>query len=193
MNILLLPSSSSPPILLLPAPRPVSGKWYILAPLLALAGGVFGIFGAFFTELFHGSLLGAYFGAPIIEESLKPSGLYFMLAKWPRVLRNQFYTAGLAALAGIAFALIENLVYLHIYVKAPSHQLILFRYTACVGIHALCSFIFGLGIYRKLLASIRGEINFLSSGKRYFFTAMALHSLFNITVTVIQLWLKWPN
>jgi hypothetical protein len=179
--------------LLLAAPRPATRKWLLLAPLLALAGGVFGIFGAFLTEISHASLLSAYLAAPIIEEALKPSGLYLMLAKWPRVLRNQLYTAGLAALGGIAFAIIENLVYLNIYIKAPSPQIILFRYTACVGIHSVCSFIFGLGINQKLMASIRGETAFLSCGKRFFFAAMGLHSLFNITVTVLQVWLKWLN
>jgi RsiW-degrading membrane proteinase PrsW (M82 family) len=191
MNIHLLPSSDSPPILLLPAPKPVAKKWHGLALLLALVGGVFGILGAFLTEVTHSSLLGAYFAAPIIEEALKPSGLYLMLAKWPRVLRNQFYIASLSALAGITFSLIENLVYLNIYIREPTPQLIVFRYTACVGIHAICSFIFGLGINQKFLASIRGETSFLSYGKRFFFTAMVLHSLFNITVTILQLWPKW--
>jgi RsiW-degrading membrane proteinase PrsW (M82 family) len=191
MNILLLPTSSSPPVLLLPAPRPVPGKWRILAPFLALGGGVFGILGAFVTETFHGSILGAYLAAPIIEETLKPSGLYLILAKWPRLLKNQIYIASLAALGGIVFALVENLVYLYIYIPDPSPQIVLFRYTACVGIHAICSFIFGLGINQKLLASIRGETKLLSYGKRFYFTAMALHSLFNITVTVLQLGFNW--
>ena len=191
MNIHLLPPSSSPPLLLLPAPRPLTGKWHIWALLLALAGGVFGVLGAFFTELSHTSLLSAFVAAPIIEEGLKPSGLYLLLAKWPRVLRSQIYTASLAALGGIVFALIENQVYLNIYIRDPSPEVILFRYTACIGVHAACSFIFGLGINRKLLDSIRGETRFLSCGKRFFFSAMALHSLFNITVTVLQLWLGW--
>lgn len=191
MNILLLPPSSSTPVLLLPAARPVPGKWRILAPLLALGGGVFGILGAFVTEAFHGSIMGAYLAAPIIEEILKPSGLYLILAKWPRLLKNQIYVASLAALGGIVFALVENLVYLHIYIPDPSPQVVLFRYTACVGIHAVCSFIFGLGINQKLLASIRGETKLLSYGKRFFFAAMALHSLFNLTVTVLQLGLNW--
>jgi RsiW-degrading membrane proteinase PrsW (M82 family) len=192
MNILLLPTSSSPPLLLLPAPKPISRKWYIWAPLLALSGGIFGIFGALLTEVSHASILGAYFAAPIIEETLKPSGLYLILAKWPRALRKPLYTAGLAALAGAAFAIIENLVYLNIYIPDPSSQIIIFRYTACLGVHALCSFIFGLGINRSLLDSVRGKTRFLSYGKRYFFSAMAIHSLFNITMTVLQIGLNWP-
>jgi RsiW-degrading membrane proteinase PrsW (M82 family) len=162
-----------------------------VAPLLALVGGVFGTLGAIYNEALHGSFFLAYFGAPIIEESLKPAGLYLMLAKWPRVLRNRLYTAFLATLAGVTFAVLENLVYLNIYVEDPTPQLILWRYTACIGIHAICSFIFGLGINRSLLASVRGEIKFLSYGKRFFFTAMALHSIYNITVTVLNIWTGW--
>jgi RsiW-degrading membrane proteinase PrsW (M82 family) len=73
----------------------------------------------------------------------------------------------------------------------PSPQLILWRNTAGIGIHAICSFIFGLGINGTLLASIRGEIKFLSYGKRFFFTAMALHCIYNITVTVLNIWTGW--
>jgi RsiW-degrading membrane proteinase PrsW (M82 family) len=191
MSTLLLPPSRSQPILFLPLLKPVARKWYLLAPLLALVGGVFGALGAFYNEALHGSFLVAYFGAPIIEESLKPAGLYLMLAKWPRALRNRLYTASLAALAGITFAVLENLVYLNIYVKDPSPEIILWRYTACIGIHAVCSFIFGLGINRNFLASIKGEIKFLSYGKRFFFTAMALHSIYNITVTVLNIYTGW--
>jgi RsiW-degrading membrane proteinase PrsW (M82 family) len=191
MNTLLLPPSNRPPLLFLPLLRPVAKKWHLLALLLALAGGVFGIFGALYNEFLHGSILVAYVGAPIIEESLKPSGLYLMLAKWPRALRNQWYTALLSAVAGVAFAIVENLFYLNIYIRHPNSELILWRYTVCIGLHAVCSFIFGLAINKRLLASVIGETGFLSYGKRFIFTAIALHSAYNIAVTVLQVWLKW--
>ena len=174
--------------------EPAPARWHILAPLIALCGGVFGILGAAYTELKYGSFLIAFVGAPIIEEALKPSGVYLLLAKWPKALRNQHYTAFLAALGGIAFALIENVVYLYVYYPrlSPNHAepsaiLVLWRYTVCVGIHAVCSFIFGLGINQKLLASVKGEIGFLSCGKRFFFTAIGLHSLYNIVVCLLEL------
>jgi RsiW-degrading membrane proteinase PrsW (M82 family) len=191
MNILLLPQRNSAEILLLPAPRPVSAKWHFLAPLIALAGGAFGILAAAYTEFLHGSLLVAFIGAPMIEEALKPLGVYLILAKWPRSLRNRFYTAFLAALSGIAFGIIENLVYLNIFIEEPSRQVILWRYSAGLSIHTLCSFIFGLGINQKLAASVKGEIKFLSYGKRFFVTAMVLHSLYNISVTVLATRLGW--
>jgi RsiW-degrading membrane proteinase PrsW (M82 family) len=142
--------------------------------------------GAFYTELLHGSFLVAFVGAPMIEEALKPSGVYFLLAKWPRALRTQGYTALLSMLGGIAFALIENVVYLNMYYAEHSSMLVLWRYTVGVGVHALCSFVFGWGINQRLLASIRGETKFLSYGKRFFITAIVLHSLYNVTVVLFQ-------
>jgi RsiW-degrading membrane proteinase PrsW (M82 family) len=191
MSTLLLPPSSKPPVLFLPLLKQVSRKWYVLAPLLALAGGCFGIFGAFITEILHASLFSAYVVAPIIEEGLKPSGVYLMAAKWPRVLRNQLYTALLAALGGACFALVENLVYLNIYIKDPSSQIVIWRYTVGLAVHTVCSFIFGWGINRKLIASINGETKFLSYGKRFFITAVVLHAVYNITVTILALSFKW--
>lgn len=164
--------------------KAVSTRWHILAPAIALCGGLFGIAGAAYNELVHGSFLVAFVGAPIIEEALKPSGVYLLLARWPRSLRNQPYTAFLTALGGIAFALIENIVYLKIYFPQPSTGLILWRYTVALGIHTVCSFIFGFGINQKLLASVKGEIRFLSTGKRFFLTAMVLHNLYNIAATL---------
>ncbi len=186
MNI--LPSPQSPdttPQVSIESPR-TSPRWRLLAPLVALLGGVFGIIGAIYTEALHGSLFAAYIGAPIIEESLKPAGVYFLLAKLPHVLKNQLYTAFLTSLGGITFALMENLVYFTIYVPEPSAHLIQWRYTVCIGVHAVCSFIFGLGINHKLVASINGETKFLSYGKRFFFTAMALHSIYNIGATIFE-------
>ena len=53
------------------APRARPGH-YVLAVLLALAGGVLGIFGAFFGELRAGlSPLIIFVGAPVIEEIVK--------------------------------------------------------------------------------------------------------------------------
>ncbi|MBI4295031.1 MAG: PrsW family intramembrane metalloprotease [Chloroflexi bacterium] len=169
-----------------PSERDERGRGYLLAIGLALAGGAFGIFGAFVQELQAGPLV-AFIGAPIIEESLKPAGVYLLLARWPHLLRNQLHTASLSALGGVAFSLIETIIYLYAYFPEHRGSLAIYRLSLALPLHTIASFIFGLGINQRLLASVKGEIPFLSVGKRFFFTAMALHAAYNIAVTIAQI------
>ncbi len=121
-----------------------------------------------------------FVGAPVIEEAVKPAGVYFLLVKRPTLLRNRWYTAFLSALAGLAFALVENLFYLHIYFPYHSPRLAVWRYTVCVAMHVTASFIAGFGINAKLLAAVHGAIRFLAFDKRFFIAAMVLHGLYNV-------------
>ena len=164
----------------------MSSKWRTLAPLIALGGGVLGILGAIIQELSHGSLLAAFVAAPMIEEIMKPAGVYILLVRWPKVLTSRLYTAFLAALGGLAFALVENIMYLQLYFPEHTQTLVVFRYSACLTMHMVCSFILGFGINQKLLASVRGEIPLLKGNKKFFFIPMIIHSLFNIMAVLIQ-------
>jgi len=121
----------------------------------------------------------------MIEESLKPCGVYLLLAKWPQALPNRLYTALLAALAGCAFGLVENVIYLKLYFPEHSHEMVLVRFTGSLTLHIVASFVFGLGINQKLMAAIKGEIPIFSTNKRFFITAMALHSAYNISVVAL--------
>lgn len=104
-----------------------------------------------------------------------------MLLMWrPEVLTSRIYTASLAALGGLSFAVVENILYLSIYFPEHTPTLTVFRYTAGLTMHMVTSFILGFGINQKLLASVRGEIPLLKGNKRFFFAPMIIHSLFNI-------------
>lgn len=155
------------------------------AVAVALVGGVFGILGALIQETRAGFLL-AFVAAPIIEEALKPSGVYLLLAKWPHLLRSRLYTAFLAALGGASFAVIENIVYLTIYFPHHSQVLVIYRFTVNLFMHSLTSFILGFGINQRLVASVRGDIPLLSGNWKFFIPAMVLHALYNIGATVAQ-------
>ncbi|MFQ5827248.1 MAG: PrsW family glutamic-type intramembrane protease [Dehalococcoidia bacterium] len=158
---------------------------HLLAAALALAGGIFGVLGALIEEVQAGFLV-PFVAAPIIEEALKPSGVYLLLGKWPHLLRGRLYTAYLAALGGVSFAVIENIIYLTIYFPEHSGGLVLYRFTVALFMHSLASFIVGLGINQRLLASVRGEVPLLAGNKKFFFSAIVLHALYNIGATVAQ-------
>ena len=158
----------------------MSVGWRGFAFLIAAVGGIFGVIGAIIQEWSQASLLVAFVAAPMIEEVMKPSGVYLLLVRWPRVLTSRLFTALLAAVGGLSFALVENIIYLQFYFPEHTQTLVLFRYSACLAVHGVCSFILGFGINQKLLASVRGEIPFLKGNKKFFFIPMIIHSLFNI-------------
>ena len=82
--------------------------------------------------------------------------------------------------------MIENIIYLQFYFPEHTQTLVVFRYSACLSLHMVCSFIVGFGINQKLLASVRGEIPFLKGNKKFFIIPMIMHSLFNIMVVLFE-------
>ncbi len=164
----------------IPEEAPPANKWRVLAPLIALGGGVVGLVGSAIEEALRGGFLGPFVAGPMIEEALKPAGVYFLLARWPRILGNRLYTAFLAALGGLTFAIIENIIYTEVYFPEHTSEMVVFRYTAGLALHTGCSFIVGFGINQKLTASVKGEIPFLSANKRFFVIPMVIHSIYNI-------------
>lgn len=163
----------------------MSARWLLLAPLVAMAGGVFAIVGAFIEESLHYSIIAPFVAAPIIEESLKPSGVYLLLVKWPKALRSRLYTAFLAALGGLVFAVIENILYLKVYIEDPTTTVVVIRWSFGIMLHMGCSFIVGFGINDRLLASIKGEVPLLSGNKKFFIIPMVIHGLYNAMAVIL--------
>ena len=159
-------------------------KRNLFPPIIAMAGGVLGIIGAFFQESQQGvpsAFLAPFFAAPIIEEAVKPIGVYILLAKAPHLLRSRLYTAFLSALGGLSFAVIENLVYLNIYFPEHTSSIVVARFALALPMHMLASFIVGFGINQRLAASVKGEVPLLSGNWKFFITAMVMHGLYNIS------------
>lgn len=171
-------------------PRTVMGAFagHFLAISLAVVGGVLGILGAVVQEVSAGGfLLLPFLGAPIIEELLKPAGVYILLVRWPRLLRGKLHTAFLAALAGLSFGVIEALVYVNVYVSDPPDWFVTYRFTLPLLLHLTASFIAGLGINQGLLAWVRGGSSLPRATRNFYIAAIALHAAFNIVATALAL------
>ena len=161
-------------------------RHHFLAVFFALAGGVFGIAGAVIAEVRAGGfLLLPLVGAPIIEEALKPAGLYILLAKWPQALRGRLYTAVLAGLAGLSFGVIEALAYIFVYVPDAPDWFVAYRFSAPLILHTGASFIFGLGIDRWLADWTAGRGALPKRTRNMYLSAVCLHAAFNLTAAVL--------
>lgn len=169
-------------------PGGLSPLWYIFAILVALIGGLLGMLGAIIQELRAGGfILLPILGAPVIEETLKPAGVYILLVRWPKVLRSQLFTAFLSALAGLAFGLVESLAYVSLYVDEAPDWYPLYRFTAPVALHVTASFLVGLAINRALIDWAQGRAPLPKRNRNLYFAAMALHAIFNTTAVALDI------
>ena len=171
--------------LVLRRPGPLGLLWTLV---VALIGGVFGIFGAFVGETQTGGLiLLPILGAPIIEEALKPVGVYLLQARWPHLLLGRAHTAFLGALAGLTFGVIEALVYVYIYVPDPSDAFVTYRFTWPLVMHTFCSMLVGLGITRQVISWANGENALPKSSRNLYIAAVTIHATYNTMAVILSL------
>jgi hypothetical protein len=160
----------------------------LLALSMALVGGLMALVGAFFQELQSG--VGVFLlvlAAPVIEEVLKPSGIYVLLVKWPQALRGQLHTAFLCAVSGAVFGVIESLVYVELYYPNGSDAFVLFRFTVTPVMHAIASFIVGYGLSRSLLEWANGRSPLPQRTRNGYLFGIGLHAVYNTSVVVLGL------
>ena len=167
---------------------PAPAYQYFLAFLMAVIGGALGIIGAIFQEFQTTAtyLLLPFLGAPIIEEALKPAGLYLTLLWWPRALNNQLFTAILCGISGLVFGVIESLVYVMVYVEDPSDGFILYRFTVTLALHAIASFVVGLGINQRILDWAAGRTKLPKASRNFYIAGVAIHAIYNTTAVILS-------
>ncbi len=171
------------------APAPARGNplpGHLLAVVVAILGGLLGILGALVEEVRSGGgILLPFIGAPIIEEVLKPAGVYLILIRRPHLLRGRLHTAALSALAGLTFGLLEALVYVTLYVSKPPEWFVVYRFSLPLALHTTTSFMVGLGINQGLLTWARGGAPMPKASRNLYVAAIGLHAAFNITTTAL--------
>ncbi len=130
--------------------RTTWGRSWLTVLLVSLAAGPWGVIGAFsgsmgFAHRLFG-MLAAVFLAPVVEEIAKTAIAQTILEIRPFLFKHpaQILLVGLAG--GLSFAVIENLIYLHVLIDEPTRGLILWRWTVCVAMHMGCSAVASLGL-----------------------------------------------
>jgi len=160
--------------------------------LVALIAGPFAIIGAFMAgrQTMFALIYAVLFG-PVTEELLKQSGMIYLLERKPYHIFSKWQLIIGAVIGAGLFAVIENLMYIHIYlVKMPTARLILlsaFRWRVCTSLHLLCSLVASLGmirVWRKHVEEARPAD--LSVGYPYFVVAIAMHGAYNLVAVVSE-------
>ena len=154
--------------------------------LSGIIGGVFAVPAVFlrgnisWIQIFMLAVFG-----PFAEETLKQSGMIFLLEKRPGAVRYdwQFFLAG--ALGGLVFASLENLVYQWVYLTSlPPAKLAMtmsFRWTVCTALHLACTQISALGLRRVWRNGREKSMpTQISEAFSWFAAAMAVHGCYNL-------------
>lgn len=168
--------------------RHVAVRHYVIAVLLAFVGAFFGIIGAVIQEFQTGGwLLLPFIGAPIIEEAMKPTGVYLTLIRWADALSNRLFTACLAAMGGFVFGVVEAFAYTELYVSNPSDRFVIYRFTLPIIMHTVSSFIYGLGLSHGIIDWAAGRSSFPKRTRNFYLAAVLLHAAFNTIVVTLDL------
>jgi RsiW-degrading membrane proteinase PrsW (M82 family) len=165
--------------------KPPSLGQHALAIVVAVIGCVLAIPAIVLQELQAGGL-GIFIGAPVIEEALKPAGIYILMLRWPRALHGRLHTAMLAALAGLTFGLIESFIYVELYFPEYGSDYALFRFTVPVLMHVLASSIVGYGLSRSIIDWAAGRTLFPKVTRNFYFAAVALHAIYNTSAVILE-------
>jgi RsiW-degrading membrane proteinase PrsW (M82 family) len=165
-------------------PGPVSGPWLLFGVFIAVLGCVIALPAVILQEIQSGV---PFIAAAVIEEALKPAGVYILMLRWPRALGSRLHVAVLCAIAGLTFGLIESWIYVTVYFPDEGSDFVLFRFTVPVTMHVVASFIVGLGLSRTIFDWAAGRAPFPKRTRRFYFAGAGLHALYNVTAIILVL------
>jgi hypothetical protein len=154
--------------------------------VICLAAGPLGIIGAFWgagQTMF--SILAIVLFGPMIEEITKIMLPLFIVEKKPYLYFSSIQILVCTVCGGTFFAVIENLVYIHIYIDQPSVEIIVWRWTVCTAMHMVCSCIAGLGlikIWHQVIHTLKRPK--IETAYPYMLTAMCIHGIYNLAVVI---------
>lgn len=161
---------------------------WLITFLVACAAGPWGIIGAFAGANATGfAFLAVCVFGPVAEEISKVAAAMWVVEKRPYLFFSGGQILVCAACGGLAFAAIENLIYMFVYVPNHSSEFVAFRWTVCVALHVTCSTLAGIGlvqVWRDSITHLRKPR--LELSYRWMAAAMIGHGVYNLTVTILE-------
>lgn len=165
---------------------------WLTAALLGLAAGPTAVLAVFLSGVGSGlesvsqwvtiAVLG-----PVAEEVLKVVCATITLERCPWLFRSRIQFLAIGVAAGLAFAAIENFLYLRVYLPDPSPAIITWRWTVCVALHTGCSTIAAMGLARAWrTARSRFDRPNIESVFPFLLTAIIIHGVYNTSAIALS-------
>ena len=124
---------------------------------LALLSGLFAIVSAIIRQLTIGmpDILASVMVAPPVEEILKIAIPIMVLEHRAHWLSRGKDLVWFAIGSALVFSVVENLLYMLVYLENPSAELLLWRWTACTTMHIAATGLSGVGLMRAYERGLR--------------------------------------
>lgn len=166
--------------------------WAVVAVVIVLSG-LWSVFGAFWHAGAGGlSNMSALFSValwgPVVEEVMKIALAAVIIERAPYLFKSRVQILVAAAGAGLMFAVIENFLYLLVYVPDPPIWLVAWRWTVCVALHVGCTLVAGIGAAKVWQIQMTQHRRMpVPVDMRYLVAAIVIHGLYNGSVTIAEL------
>lgn len=170
------------------AATPASMTWATTI-LIAMSAGPLGVIGAFWGSGESSfSVVAIVVIGPVIEEVSKVMAATYVVEKRPYLFARAGQILLCCAAGGLAFAVIENILYLYVYYPRHEPWLWAWRWTVCTALHTGCSLITGLGLARVWSGAMAGGVApDLSRGTRFLVGAIVLHGVYNALAVMMAM------
>lgn len=156
-----------------------SSAWWLTLGLSWIAGPL-----AVATALFKGGpgsmLLLVVVAGPLVEEIGKIMAPLMVVERHPLRFTRHSQILVCGFMGGLVFSVIENFMYLNLYIEDPSPAIILWRWTVCVALHTGCSLLAASGVVRmRATALAEGVPPAIETGAPRILLAVIVHGAYN--------------
>ena len=160
---------------------------WLITIVTAIIGGPLAIPGTLVEGATQSGLLTIIAIGPTIEEIMKIALPLWIVEKRPWLFRSSTQILICCFASGLAFAAVENVIYLRFYIPNPTVSLAQWRWTICVLLHSSCSLLAGVGVMR-MWKSFQAEkttpqISYLRTA---LLSAIILHGSYNAIATFLE-------
>ena len=163
------------------------GTSWGLTFLLSLIAGPLAILTAFYNQPGGSQFLLLVVIGPLVEEMGKILAPLMMVERNPTQFTSAAQPIVCAIAGGLVFSIIENVLYLNVYIPDPSPMLITWRWTVCVALHTGCSFVAGCGVAKIRNRSLSDrKPPRMETGAFLIIAAVVIHGLYNLIAILID-------
>lgn len=162
---------------------------WLITGLIMLTAGPWAICGALLQGfgVSLGGLPNLVLFGPALEEIMKVALPLVIVEKRPYLFRFAGQILVCCAAGGLAFAALENVMYLWVYIPDAPPMLVAVRWSVCVLIHVGCSSLAGIGITRVWSAALAHRARpQLRQAMPWLVAAIAVHGLYNGVVSILE-------